>query len=87
MLSKSYGVADMAYLAETTGIDEDVVSWDDIPFVEIEAPEAFVSLFQQNACVFDFISEATKRTIINLFLRNIVSLLLCFSFLVVLHIS
>jgi hypothetical protein len=73
--SMAYGQADMVFIQETTGISEDIQVWEDIPLDDNVRPsEAFIALYKQNSSVFDFIQEAGRRTIIDLFLRDVVSL-------------
>ncbi len=64
----------MKFIAETTGVDEDVLVWDDIPFESVTPSQEFISLFKKNSDVFDFVGETGRRTVIDLFLREIVSL-------------
>jgi hypothetical protein len=71
----SYGKADMKFIQETTGISEDIQVWEDIPLNDkIQPSEEFIALYTKNSAVFDFIQEAGRRTIIDLFLREVVSL-------------
>jgi hypothetical protein len=71
----AYGKADMKFIQETTGISEDIQVWEDIPLDDCIRPsEDFIALYKKNSSVFDFIQEAGRRTIIDLFLREIVSL-------------
>lgn len=65
----------MQYIAETTEIDEDVRVWESIPLDETVSPsDDFINLFQKNSTVFDFIGETGRRTVIDLFLREVVSI-------------
>jgi len=71
----AYGKADMKFIQETTGISEDIQVWEDIPWdCNITPSEEFIALYKKNCSVFDFIQEAGRRTIIDLFLREVVSL-------------
>lgn len=72
----AYGKADIHFIAQATGIeDADAAVWDNIPFDEsLVPPQRFIDLFIQNSSVFEFRLEAGKRIVIDLFLREIVSL-------------
>lgn len=75
VLSKSYGKADMAFIHEATDIVEDLDVWEHIPVDETVYPSSdFVELFKKNCSVFEFEAEASRRTVIDLFLREIVSM-------------
>ena len=74
MVSMSYGTATMSFISEATGIEDDIQVWENIPIdVKIEASQAFVELFKKNCSVFEFGAEASRRTLIDLFLREIVA--------------
>jgi hypothetical protein len=70
----AFGKADMPFIAEATEIDETQVVWEEINFDETVTPSPeFTDLYKKNCSVFDFIGETGRRTIIDLFLREIVS--------------
>ena len=53
----------MKFIAESTGIDEDILVWEDIPYESIIPSEEFISLFKKNSEVFDFVGETGRRTV------------------------
>ena len=74
VLSMAYGKASMSFITEATGIQEDEQVWEDIPIdTTVEPAQEFVELFKKNCLVFEFNAEASRRTLIDLFLREIVS--------------
>jgi hypothetical protein len=74
IVSMSYGKADMEFIHEATGIQKDQEVWENIPIDEnLNPSETFVNLFKQNCKVFEFNVEASRRIVIDLFLREIVS--------------
>jgi hypothetical protein len=74
MVSMSYGTATMSFISEATGVEDGIQVWENIPInVNIEASQAFVELFKKNCSVFEFGAEASRRTLIDLFLREIVA--------------
>ena len=74
LVSMAYGKADMPFISESTEVQEDQEVWENIPVDESIAPCAeFVDLFKKNCSVFEFETEASRRTVIDLFLREIVS--------------
>ncbi|KAI8904062.1 hypothetical protein EDD86DRAFT_213827 [Gorgonomyces haynaldii] len=74
LVSMAYGKADMPFISESTEVQEDQEVWENIPVDESIAPCAeFVELFKKNCSVFEFETEASRRTVIDLFLREIVS--------------
>lgn len=74
LVSMAYGKADMPFISESTEVQEDQEVWENIPVDESIVPCAeFVELFKKNCSVFEFESEASRRTVIDLFLREIVS--------------
>ena len=73
-VSMAYGKADMPFIVETTGIQEEEQVWENIPVDDgIKPSEEFVELFKKNCSVFEFNLEASRRTVIDLFLREVVS--------------
>ena len=74
LVSMAYGKADMPFISESTEIQEKQEVWENIPVDESLAPcTEFVDLFIKNCSVFEFETEASRRTVIDLFLREIVS--------------
>ncbi|KAJ3112491.1 hypothetical protein HDU96_004508 [Phlyctochytrium bullatum] len=72
--SLAYGKADMVFISETTEVQTNQEVWENMPVDESIAPCAeFVELFKKNTSVFEFETEASRRTVIDLFLREIVS--------------
>jgi hypothetical protein len=73
-ISMTYGKATMTFISEATGIEDDNQVWENIPVDHsIEPSEEFVDLFKKNCSVFEFGAEASRRTLIDLFLREVVS--------------
>ena len=55
-------------------VEDGIQVWENIPInVNIEASQAFVKLFKKNCSVFEFGAEASRRTLIDLFLREVVA--------------
>ena len=74
LVSMAYGKADMPFISESTEVQENQEVWENIPVDESIVPCAeFVELFKKNCSVFEFETEASRRTVIDLFLREIVS--------------
>jgi hypothetical protein len=74
LVSMAYGKADMPFISESTEVEEVQEVWENIPVDQSIVPCAeFVELFKKNCSVFDFENEASRRTVIDLFLREIVS--------------
>ena len=74
MVSMSYGKATMPFISEATGVEDENKVWENIPVdTTVEATPEFVELFKKNCSVFEFGAEASRRTLIDLFLREIVS--------------
>jgi hypothetical protein len=74
MISMTYGKATMTFISEATGIEDDNQVWENIPIdTTVEPSLEFVELFKKNCSVFEFGAEASRRTIIDLFLREVVS--------------
>jgi hypothetical protein len=74
IISMTYGKATMKFISETTGIKDDDQVWENIPIdATVEPSQEFVELFKKNCSVFEFGAEASRRTIIDLFLREVVS--------------
>ena len=74
MISMTYGKATMTFISEATGIEDDNQVWENIPIdTTVEPSQEFVELFKKNCSVFEFGAEASRRTIIDLFLREVVS--------------
>jgi hypothetical protein len=74
LVCMAYGKADMPFISESTEVQEDQEVWENIPVDESIVPRAeFVELFKKNCLVFEFETEASRRTVIDLFLREIVS--------------
>ncbi|KAJ3343286.1 tRNA methyltransferase, has a role in tRNA modification [Kappamyces sp. JEL0680] len=70
----AYRKADMPFIHEATEVEEVQQVWEHIPFDEtIQATEELVDLFKKNCSVFEFGAEASRRTVIDLFLREVVS--------------
>ena len=73
--SVSFRKATMEDIHHATGIKDITLVWESIPVDNTVDPSPdFVELFKKNCETFDFQSEAGKRTIIDLFLREIVYL-------------
>jgi hypothetical protein len=71
----AYGQADMQFIHETTDVAEDIEVWDNIPLDDTIVPtDEFMSLYEKNCKVFELGQEAGRRTVIDLFLREVVSL-------------
>ena len=74
MLSMPYGKATMRFISEATGVENENQVWESIPVDSIvEASPEFVELFKKNCSVFEFGAEASRRTLIDLFLREVVA--------------
>lgn len=74
MVSMSYGKATMPFISEATGVEDDNQVWENIPVdTTVEASPEFVELFKKNCSVFEFGTEASRRTLIDLFLREVVA--------------
>lgn len=74
LVTMAYGKANMQFISESTEVQEDQQVWENIPVDESIVPCAeFVKLFKKNCSVFEFETEASRRTVIDLFLREIVS--------------
>lgn len=74
LVSMAYGKAGMPFISESTEVEENQEVWENIPVDESIVPCAeFVELFKKNCSVFEFETEASRRTVIDLFLREIVS--------------
>jgi hypothetical protein len=72
--SMAYGKAKMLFISECTEVEENQEVWENIPVDESISPCAeLVELFKKNCSVFAFDTEASRRTVIDLFLREIVS--------------
>jgi hypothetical protein len=73
-ISMSYGKAKMPFISEATGVKVDNQVWENIPVdTTVEASPEFVELFKKNCAVFEFETEASRRTLIDLFLREVVA--------------
>jgi hypothetical protein len=68
VVSMSYGTANMPFISEATGVEDYEQVWENIPVDH----SIFVELFKKNCSVFEFGAEA-RRTLIDLFLREVVS--------------
>ena len=74
MVSMSYGKAKMSFISETTGVEDGNQVWENIPVdTTVNASPEFVELFKKNCSVFEFGAEASRRTLIDLFLREVVA--------------
>jgi len=74
MVSMSYGKATMPFISEATGVEDENQVWENIPVdTTVEASPEFVELFKKNCSVFEFGAEASRRTLIDLFLREVVA--------------
>ncbi|KAI8903404.1 hypothetical protein EDD86DRAFT_99118 [Gorgonomyces haynaldii] len=74
MVSMSYGKATMHFISEATGVEYENQVWENIPVDNtIEPAQEFVELFKKNCSVFEFGAEASRRTLIDLFLREVVA--------------
>ncbi len=74
VVSMSYGTANMPFISEATGVEDYEQVWENIPIDHSIVPsEEFVELFKKNCSVFEFGAEASRRTLIDLFLREVVS--------------
>ena len=74
VVSMSYGTANMPFISEATGVEDYEQVWENIPVDDSIVPsEEFVELFKKNCSVFEFGAEASRRTLIDLFLREVVS--------------
>jgi len=74
MISMSYGKATMPFISEATGVEDENQVWENIPVdTTVEASPEFVELFKKNCSVFEFGAEASRRTLIDLFLREVVA--------------
>ena len=74
LVSMAYGKAPMSFITEATGIQDENQVWENIPVdTTVEPSPEFVELFKKNCSVFDFGPEASRRTLIDLFLREVVS--------------
>jgi hypothetical protein len=74
MVSMSYGKATMSFISEATGVEDENQVWENIPVdTTVEASSEFVELFKKNCSVFEFGAEASRRTLIDLFLREVVA--------------
>ena len=74
MVSMSYGKATMPFISEATGVEDENQIWENIPVdTTVEASAEFVELFKKNCSVFEFGAEASRRTLIDLFLREVVA--------------
>ena len=74
MVSMSYGKATMPFISEATGVQDENQIWENIPVdTTVEASAEFVELFKKNCSVFEFGAEASRRTLIDLFLREVVA--------------
>jgi hypothetical protein len=74
MVSMSYGKATMPFISEATGVEDENQVWENIPVdTTVEASAEFVKLFKKNCSVFEFGAEASRRTLIDLFLREVVA--------------
>ena len=70
----SYGKATMPFISEATGVEDENQVWENIPVdTTVEASPEFVELFKKNCSVFEFGAEASRRTLIDLFLREVVA--------------
>jgi len=57
-----------------SGVEDYEQVWENIPVDDSIVPsEEFVELFKKNCSVFEFGAEASRRTLIDLFLREVVS--------------
>ena len=73
-LSMAYGKATMSFIHEATGVKDDIETWENIPIDStIEPSQEFVELFKKNCSVFEFASEASRRIVIDLFIREVVA--------------
>jgi hypothetical protein len=64
----------MPFISETTEVEEVQELWEHISVDEtLVSCEEFVELFKKNCSVFDFETESSRRIVIELFLREIVS--------------
>ena len=74
MVSMSYGKATMPFISEATGVEDENQVWENIPVdTTVEASPEFVELFKKNCSVFEFGAEASRRILIDLFLREVVA--------------
>lgn len=74
IISMSYGKATMPFISQATGVKDDIQVWENIPIdITVEPSQEFVDLFKKNCSVFEFGAEASRRTLIDLFLREVVS--------------
>ena len=88
VVSMAYGKADISFISEATGIQEDTQVWEEIPIDGSVVPsDEFVELFKKNCSVFEFEAEASRRTVIDLFLREIVSLFPAFQVICEYHMT
>ena len=72
LVSMAYRKADMSFISESTEVQEDLQVWEHIPVDESIVPCAeFVELFKKNCSVFEFETEASRRTVIDLFLSEV----------------
>lgn len=75
-VSMTYGRAEMSFISETTEVQEVPTVWQNIlSFADdsVAPSEEFIELFRKNCSVFESAFEASRRTVIDLFLREIVS--------------
>ena len=71
--SMSFEDATMDYICEATEIQPTTQPWTNIPVDETIFPSAtFIEAFKMNSVTFDFRSKAGRRTVIDLFLRDII---------------
>ena len=69
----TFGEATMPFISETTDVKEKDEVWKNIPIdTKINPSEEFIELFKKNCSVFQIGSEASRRTVIDLFLREVV---------------
>ena len=74
MLSMVYGKASMQFITEATGVESFGYFWKNIPVDKcIEASPEFVELFKKHCSVIDSLANKSRRTTIELFLREIVA--------------
>jgi hypothetical protein len=76
LVKQTFKQATPDHVLATTGVDYDLhQEWDDIAINSDLVPsDEFVALFKKNASVFFMNSEASRRTVIDLFLREIVAM-------------
>ncbi|KAI8893338.1 hypothetical protein BC833DRAFT_608690 [Globomyces pollinis-pini] len=74
MVSMTYGKASMPFISEATGIEDNHHSWENIPVdTTVEVSSEFVELFKKNYSVFEFWGKASRKILIEMFLREVVA--------------